>query len=279
MIKPLLKDDAWLEDVRAARPRERSIYVWWLGQSGFLIKYGNRCLLVDPYLSDSLTEKYARTDKPHTRLSERVVDPARLDFVDVITSSHNHTDHLDAATILPVLAASPAARVVVPAANRAFAAARLGMDEAALVAVDAGKRVTVAGFDITGIPAAHTALERDEQGRCKYLGYVIRAGERWIYHSGDTVNHEEIAAALSRFGRIDAALLPINGDRPERRVAGNLDGPQAAQLAKRINAGVVVPCHYDLFEFNTASPDAFVAECERLGQAHRVLRLGERMTL
>ena len=34
-----------------------------------------------------------------------------------------------------------------------------------------------------------------------------------------------------------------------------------------------------MFEFNTASPDAFVAECERLGQAYRVLQNGERLTL
>jgi len=34
-----------------------------------------------------------------------------------------------------------------------------------------------------------------------------------------------------------------------------------------------------MFEFNTASPGSFVAECERIGQAYRVLRLGERLTL
>lgn len=40
-----------------------------------------------------------------------------------------------------------------------------------------------------------------------------------------------------------------------------------------------MPCHYDLFEFNTASPAAFVAECERLGQPYRVLQNGERLSL
>jgi hypothetical protein len=34
-----------------------------------------------------------------------------------------------------------------------------------------------------------------------------------------------------------------------------------------------------MFEFNTASPDAFVDECERLGQPYRLLRAGERATL
>ena len=276
MIKAVLKDDAFLLDTRRASADEFVVHLWWLGQSGFLVKYGNRYLLLDPYLSDSLTKKYAGTDKPHVRMSERVVDPARLDFVDVVTSSHNHTDHLDAQTLLPLMKANPAMRVVMPAANRQFAAERLGVEAATILSADEGKTINVAGFLITGIIAAHPQVERDDQGRSKYLGYVIQAGFCTIYHSGDTLWHDAIVEQVKPF-KVGIALLPINGDRPERRVAGNLDGPQAAQLAKTIGAKVVVPCHYDMFEFNTASPDDFVRECRKIGQSHRVLRLGERI--
>jgi hypothetical protein len=34
-----------------------------------------------------------------------------------------------------------------------------------------------------------------------------------------------------------------------------------------------------MFEFNTAPPDEFVRECERIGQPCRVLRAGERLSL
>ncbi|HEV8607369.1 MAG TPA: MBL fold metallo-hydrolase [Tepidisphaeraceae bacterium] len=276
MIAPLLKDDAFLADVRRASADEFVVHLWWLGQSGFLVKYGNRYLLIDPYLSDSLTKKYANTDKPHVRMTERVVDPARLDFVDVATSSHNHTDHLDAETLIPLLRANPAAKIVTAAANREFAAERLKIDPAMIVAADEEKTVNVAGFLITGIIAAHPRMERDAQGRSKYLGYVIQAGHCTIYHSGDTLWHDAIIEQVKRF-KIDIALLPINGDRPERRVAGNLDGPQAARLAKAINAREVIPCHYDMFEFNTASPVEFERECHKIGQSYGILRAGQRM--
>src|SRR5687768_3988147 len=128
MIKPLLQDDAFLRDVRRAAHDDRVTHLWWLGQSGFLVKFGSRYLLLDPYLSDSLTKKYENTDKPHVRMMERVVGPERLDFVDVATSSHDHTDHLDAETLVPLMKANPAMRVVAPEANRAFAAERLGVD-------------------------------------------------------------------------------------------------------------------------------------------------------
>ena len=76
--------------------------------------------------------------------------------------------------------------------------------------------------------------------------------------------------------KIDLAILPINGRSPERRVAGNLWGREAAQLAFDVGAELVIPCHYDLFEFNTATPEELIAACERLGQRYRVLELGER---
>ena len=121
MIKPVLQDDAFLADVKRASVDEFNIHLWGLGQSGFLVKYANRYLLIDPYLSDSLTRKYANTDKPHVRIKERVIDPARLDFIDVVTSSHNHTDHLDPETIIPLIHANPAMKLITPAANRNFA--------------------------------------------------------------------------------------------------------------------------------------------------------------
>ena len=54
MIAPVLRDEAFLADI--TRPlSDAELRVWWLGQSGFLVKGGGRTLLFDPYLSDSLT--------------------------------------------------------------------------------------------------------------------------------------------------------------------------------------------------------------------------------
>ncbi len=283
MIEPFLADDAFLEDVEASR-RESSrdtgcdigrVHLWWLGQSGYLIQWRGRHLLIDPYLSDSLTKKYAGTDKPHVRMTRRVVDPARLDFIDAVTSSHNHTDHLDGETLKALLGANPALTVIVPEANRKLAAERMGIDPSRPIGLDDGVTVDACGFQITGIVAAHEAVERDDAGRCKFLGYVIRCGSWSLYHSGDTVRYEGMAERLLPH-HVDLALLPINGAFPERRVPGNLSGVEAARLAKDIGARLVIPCHYDMFAFNTASSAEIVEECERLGQACRVLRCGER---
>ena len=125
-------------------------------------------------------------------------------------------------------------------------------------------------------PIASTTTNADGLFRC--IGMVVRAGPWTLYHSGDTVRYDGMADRLAPFG-VNLALLPINGRAPERRVAGNLWGREAAGLAKDIGAALVVPCHFDMFAFNTATPEEFVAECERLGQAQRVLHQGERLTL
>ncbi len=278
LIQPLLADDAFLADVADANRDDEGLRLWWLGQSGFLVQWQGRHLLLDPYLSDALTRKYAATDKPHVRMTARVVAPERLDFIDVVTSSHNHTDHLDGETLGALRRVNPALHLVIPEANRAFVADRLGCDPAWPLGLDDGVTVTVAGFTLTGVPAAHNDLDRDAEGRHPYLGYVVTFGPWTLYHSGDTLWYDGLVDRL-RPHAVDVALLPINGYRPERRVAGNLDGPEAARLARDIGARLVIPCHYDMFTFNTATPDRFVAEAERLGQAYRVLRAGERWAM
>jgi L-ascorbate metabolism protein UlaG (beta-lactamase superfamily) len=278
MIVPRQKDEELIDDIDGADVVSGAIHVWWLGQSGFLVKWRGHGLLFDPYLSDSLTRKYEGSERPHVRMTEQALDPRRLRGVDVVTSSHNHTDHLDAETLLALKSANPRLKLVLPAANVDFARKRLGASGPDLVPVDAGTWAEAGPFTFHGIAAAHNEIERDEAGHCRYLGFVVTFGNFAIYHSGDTLWHESLVRDLRRW-KINIAFLPINGNRPERGVAGNLDGFQAAVLAKAISATIAVPCHYQQFEFNTEEPDEFIQTCERLGQRYRVLECGERFIM
>jgi len=275
VIRPVRSHDALLADIRTSDKRDGSFRLWWLGQSGFLLQWQGVHVLLDPYLSDSLTKKYSQTDKPHVRMTELVLDPARLSFVEIVTSSHNHTDHLDAETLLPILRGKLRPKLVIAEANRKFVAGRLGIDPAVPVGVDDGTTVEVSGVRFSGVASAHETVERDELGHARFLGYVLQFGEWTVYHSGDTIRYAGMAEKILPFG-VDVALLPINGRAPERRVPGNLSGPEAAQLGKDIGAALVIPCHYDMFDFNTASPEEFIAECRRLDQPYQVLRCGEK---
>ena len=250
MIEPLLADDAFLADVEAARA-EPGLHVWWLGQSGFLVQHEGRHLAIDPYLSDALTRKYA-DDRHAARADDAArgrAGAARLRRRRSLDPRHG--DHLDEETLRAI-----GAPLVAPAGTVELARERSGAD---VTGVSEGGEVEVAGFRIEAVPAVHPG------DHC--IGYVVAAGRHRLYHSGDTTWVDPGVRG------VDVALVPINGK------LDNLDGPQGARLARTVEAALAVPCHYDMFEFNTASPDAFVAECDRLGQPYRVLGNGERLSL
>ncbi len=276
MIKPVLQDDAFLEDVSQAKTNPDQLHLWWLGQSGYLIQWQGRHLLIDPYLSDSLTKKYAGTNKPHVRMTERVIAPERLDFIDVVTSSHNHTDHLDGETLIPLLRANPDLTVLVARANVNFAAARIQVSAERLtpIRVDA-EAIQINPFTFYAIPSAHELLEQDEHGDYRYIGLVVQVGRWTIYHSGDCVLYNGLVDRLKHW-KIDIAILPINGRDPARGVPGNFTTEEAAELGRQIDAGLVIPCHYEMFEFNTSFPQRFVNAAEKINQKYRLLKCGER---
>jgi L-ascorbate metabolism protein UlaG (beta-lactamase superfamily) len=96
-----------------------------------------------------------------------------------------------------------------------------------------------------------------------------------FYHSGDTLWYDNTVPLLKPF-HLDLALLAINGNDALRGVAGNLNGKEAAVLGKAIGAKRVIPCHYDMFTFNTADPKEFAFEAEKTGQSYSILTRGER---
>lgn len=271
MIEPVLKGDALRAEMLSCNA---GLHLWWLAQSGFLVRCDGKTLLFDPYLSESLTAKYAATDKPHTRMTANPIAPQKLDFVDVVTSSHNHTDHLDADTLNPLFAANPDIKFIIPEANRAFICDRLKIGSTMPLGLNDGEKIDVAGWEVFGVPAAHEKLETNDAGQHKFMGFVARRSGITIYHSGDTILFDGMIGKLQPYN-IDIALLPINGRLLERRVSGNLWGNEAAQLAKEIGARLVIPCHYEMFEFNTETPDLFVQTCQAIGQKYQVLKCGQ----
>ncbi len=279
MIKPILQDEAFLKNVFHAQKNPDQLHLWWLGQSGFLIQWQEHHLLIDPYLSDSLTKKYEGTSKPHVRMTERVIDPERLGFIHVVTSSHNHTDHLDGETLIPLWKANPNLKVLVSRANVQFVAERLQVQAERLTPIQVDhESVHIEPFLFSAIPSAHESLEQDQNGDHRFIGLIIQVGKWTIYHSGDCVPYNGLVERLHDWN-IDIALLPINGRDPARGVAGNFTAEEAAQLGKQIHAGLVIPCHYEMFEFNTISPELFVDAARRIGQPYRLLKCGEQLEL
>lgn len=279
MIVPAQSDAKLLADICGYTPAQANAFaLWWLGQSGFLLKYQDSVAVIDPYLSDSLTVKYAESKQPHVRMTARCVDPAALAFVQVAFITHGHTDHFDAVT-LRAMATAPnrttRLQIVMPASLEDRAHSDLAGVGIQIIPVNVGEEGIIGPYRYRAVPAAHTTLETDRHGQLLFLGYVLTLAGVSVYHSGDTVWSDEVLTAVRPL-HPDVALLPINGHDPSRGVAGNLNPIEAAEWAKTLGVKLVIPHHYEMFEFNTASAEPFVMRCRQIAQSFHLLRCGER---
>jgi len=268
---PLLEtpQDGPLAEVLAQEPGG-DVRLHWLGQAGFVIDGGGRRVVIDPYLSDALAVKYRGTATPHDRMMPAPVAPGKIAHVDLILSTHAHTDHLDGETLRPLLAANPRAVLVAAAATLDTARARTGLDGARLIPADAGDRMEpVPGITLHVTRAAHETLEQDAAGRHLFLGYAIGLGGQTILHSGDTIPFDGQAAEIAALTP-DLALLPVNG-RDARRaghgIAGNLTASEAMALAEAAGVPEVIAHHFGMFAFNTAAPRDLAALSAQAGSA------------
>jgi L-ascorbate 6-phosphate lactonase len=276
MIEPVHHGEELLAEIQGTRPAPGTIAIWWLGQSGFLVKSRFGTLVIDPYLSESLTKKYEGTDKPHIRMTRAPFRGAELSGVDLVLSSHKHSDHLDPGTMPDLLAASPGAALALPAAIVEYAET-LGLPRGRLIGLVVDRSFAWKGFSVRPVPSAHEGLDTDEQGRHLYQGFVIEVDGLRLYHSGDTLAYDGLPARLGP-APFDVLFLPINGRDPARGVPGNMSAAEAVALARRLRPRYVVPHHYDMFTFNTVPVAEFEKEARWLprGVEPRVLQCGER---
>ncbi len=276
MIEPVRQGAELVEEIEGTMPAPGTLSIWWLGQSGFLIKSRAGLLAVDLYLSEHLTKKYEATDRPHLRMTRSPLRGGDLRIVDLVLASHKHSDHFDPGTLPALMRISSGAILALPEAIRDHALS-LGLAGDRIVGLDEGSTIERAGFRVRAIPSAHEELDTDEAGRHLYLGYVIESEGLRLYHSGDSLAYEGLAGYLGP-DRFDILFLPVNGRDPARGVPGNMSAAEAVDLAVRVRPRFVVPHHYDMFTFNTIPVEVFASEARRLpeGVEPRILHCGER---
>jgi L-ascorbate 6-phosphate lactonase len=251
----------------------RALGFWGLGQVGVAIKGPTGVLYVDPYLIDSDGEggRLERSFPPP-------LEPEEVTNASAVLLTHDHIDHTDPETLLPLASASPQARFVCPFTSR-DTLVEAGLDGDRITVPEISEPLEVAGASVTAVPSAHTELERDPERGYPYLGYVIDWNGVTLYHAGDTVIYDGLIETLDRW-KIDVAFVPINGRdffRTREGIVGNTDYREAAHLAEELDFGLVVPTHFDLFAFNAVDPGLFAGYLHRLNheRRHKFLSPGE----
>ena len=263
MIEPVNQGPNLLEEIENTEAF-RSPAMWWLGHSGFILKFQDIVFYVDPCLAESRGR--ARIAEPPLR-GEQVIN------ADMILCTHKHQGHMDPGSLPAMLKASPRCRVVMPksAAGHAFA---IGIPYERMTTTDSDLRVEYfkSGLyaRVYSVPSAHPELDWTPIGGFPSLGYIIRFGDVNIYHAGDGRIYEGMVDRLRPYA-VSVAMLPIDGN-------GNFSISEAAQLAEEIGARWLVPMHYGTFEGQEPDVSRFVDHMlgHRPSTGFKVFKPGER---
>jgi L-ascorbate 6-phosphate lactonase len=245
-----------IDEMNATTPPYGTLAIWLLGQESIVVKGDGILLYFDPFVSDDVRSKLGLQ-----RLYEPPLVPADITNAAVSLITHDHEDHLDAGTMKVICHSSPDSLVVVPK-YCASTIVELGFAPHRVFNAHTEEPLSLLGdrLQVWSIPAMHEQFEVDAGGEHRYVGYVIRLNGVTLYHAGDTLVYDGLAARL-RSACIDVACLPINGRdyyRASRNIAGNMNYREAAELSWEIGADTVIPLHYDTFDWNTEKPGSFV---------------------
>jgi len=234
-----------------------------LGQSGVRFQLGESVVLVDPYLTDRVAEVYGANLK---RMVPAPTAPHDVTDADWVLVTHEHLDHCDPTTLVPIAGASPNVQFMCPNDLRDHLV-QIGIDHSRIVIARETWRDLSDTTRVRSVPAAHPEVERDADGLLKCVGYLFEHDGRRIYHAGDTSPHAEIFEALNPFLPIQAALLPVNEQnyyRERQDIIGNMTVREAFQMATDLEVDTLVPIHWDLFAPNSVFADELELLYEKL---------------
>ena len=255
MRQPRPKGRRLIEEMDRTQLPEGAVALWYLGQSGFVVKGGDSTVYFDPYLSDFL-EQYAKgrpdEDPRHFHAPLAAEDVTNADLV---FGSHYHYDHIDPGAAFPISQASPQCRFIVPPIAR-DPLLEIGVLEEQIVAVPVDEPENIGGVTFVSMPAAHETLDYDPEFGYPYRGYVVTLGGVTVYHAGDCVPYDGLVERLVALD-VDIALLPINGRdyfRLNRGFAGNFTYREVAELVVAIKADLLIPIHFGMHMANTEHP-------------------------
>lgn len=254
-----------LQQIKAHPTPPGAVTLWWLGQAGFILKSPAGIIAaLDPYLSNSCKAVGDQHGFNFDRLVPPPLAAGDLPGVDLYVITHSHQDHLDPETLNAYRAAGGHGRYVAPP-ETVDKLRSLGVPESEMTMVWPNKAVAVG--DLTVRATFAIPLGGDDLTHVGYL-FFVRGGPT-VYCTGDTGYHEVLGDAVAAH-RPDVLVTVING------AFRNLGPAEAAALAKRADAKVVIPCHHDLFPDNCQPPQMLQTNLKLLGigERYRALEQG-----
>jgi L-ascorbate metabolism protein UlaG (beta-lactamase superfamily) len=239
---------------KSGGPGSSGVNLKWFGVNGWEITFGNKTILIDPWLSRYDAGFFSGKFNPNTA---NQVDEATLDQqvkkADQILIGHGHWDHIGD---IPYLAKKTGAQVI-GSETHANVLRAAGVPEAKIVQVKGGEYIQFEGYTIEVFPGLHSMGPTKKHAVPGHLYQVppsvtkvgdMPEGDTLIYMI--TVGGKYRIFLMSTANYIERA---ITGLRPDVALVASLFANQihdyTPRLFKALNyPKLVLPTHWDNFE-------------------------------
>jgi N-acyl-phosphatidylethanolamine-hydrolysing phospholipase D len=233
--------------------------VTWIGHASTLVQAGGVSILTDPIFSERASPLSFVGPK-------RQVAPglalAELPHIDAVLISHNHYDHLDAASVDALAAqAGGAPLFIVPLGVKAWFADR-GIANA--VELDWWQSARVGAVEVVFTPAQHwSGRSLGDRMETLWGSYAMLAPDFQAFFAGDTAYSQDFADIHAHFaarhgaGRgFDVALIPIGAYEPRWFMSSqHVDPDEAVRIHLDLVAASSIGIHWGTFQLTDESLD------------------------
>ena len=148
--------------------KKNQLCIYFLGQSGYVLKFKELTIYIDPYLTDYIENPLGLNEKKMYRLFPSPIDPKTITKCDVIICTHSHVDHMDPWTINKI-----DTNYKLFSSIGAYEKSDLKISKSKIRFLQPEKTFKIGEISIIPFPAAHYELI-DEFGRPDCLSILIQ---------------------------------------------------------------------------------------------------------
>jgi N-acyl-phosphatidylethanolamine-hydrolysing phospholipase D len=209
----------------------------YLGHATFWIRLSGYNILTDPVFYDVGFFIDRQTPFP--------LSPKDLPIPEVVLISHSHYDHLNVES-LQFLGSGPL--YLTPLGYKDWF--KDVIPKARVVELDWFESFNYQGMTYRLLPSQHwTKRALRDTNRRLWGSWLIEGGKRKVFFSGDTGYFLGFKEFGTKFGPMDAALLPIGGYEPRWFMKPYHMNPQeSVQALLDLKAKVLIPAHWGVFD-------------------------------